>query len=166
MGVQEAWRIAVDNGFGGAYSQEKAEWMVGALEEYFQINADLEQHEVEDFLSELMNNEFDTLVEDGSLPEVAQHVCTFYRQWQRGEVDAMQQRITELCQKKQNVKVSAVQGRVPDQDNDDSEEEEQEAMDCEVAPPAVPPPEAATRPAEPDDQAAANGWTVVRKKKK
>lgn len=31
---------------------------------------DLEQDEVEDFLSELMNNEFDTVVDDGSLPQV------------------------------------------------------------------------------------------------
>lgn len=31
---------------------------------------DLEQDEVEDFLSELMSNEFDTVVDDGSLPEV------------------------------------------------------------------------------------------------
>lgn len=31
---------------------------------------DLEQEEVEDFLSEVMNNEFDTVVDDGSLPQV------------------------------------------------------------------------------------------------
>ena len=31
---------------------------------------DLEQDEVEDFLSDLMNNEFDTVVDDGSLPQV------------------------------------------------------------------------------------------------
>lgn len=28
-------QIAVDNGFGGAYSQQKAEWMVDALQQYF-----------------------------------------------------------------------------------------------------------------------------------
>lgn len=31
---------------------------------------DLEQDEVEDFLCELMNNEFDTVVDDGSLAQV------------------------------------------------------------------------------------------------
>ncbi|KAH0628860.1 hypothetical protein JD844_010458 [Phrynosoma platyrhinos] len=60
-------QIAVENGFGGMYSQEKAEWMVGAVEQFFQSNADLEPDEIEDFLAELMNNEFDTMVEDGSL---------------------------------------------------------------------------------------------------
>lgn len=31
-------QVAVENGFGGAYSQEKAEWMVEAVEQYFQSN--------------------------------------------------------------------------------------------------------------------------------
>ncbi|KAM5290942.1 pre-rRNA-processing protein TSR2 homolog isoform 2-T2 [Glossophaga mutica] len=69
----EAWpalQIAVENGFGGVHSQEKAEWLGGAVEEYFFRNADLELDEVEDFLGELMTNEFDTVVEDGSLPQV------------------------------------------------------------------------------------------------
>lgn len=34
------------------------------------LAVDLEQYEVEDFISELMNNEFDTMVDDGSLPGV------------------------------------------------------------------------------------------------
>ncbi|XP_069065449.1 pre-rRNA-processing protein TSR2 homolog [Pleurodeles waltl] len=177
-------QIAVDNGFGGAYSQEKAEWMVGAVAEYFHSNADLEQYEVEEFLSELMNTEFDTLVEDGSLPEVAQQLCTFSRQCQRGEVAAMQERLAQLCQRKKHVKVSAVQGRAPGQEEDDSEEEEddeeEEAMDCEEPPSLVrvSSPEAAspgsheTTPkvdsTETDfqEEAAADGWTVVRRKKK
>nr|XP_026263213.1 pre-rRNA-processing protein TSR2 homolog [Urocitellus parryii] len=68
----EAWpalQIAVENGFGGVHSQEKAEWLGGAVEDYFIRNADLELDEVEDFLGELMTNEFDTVVEDGSLPQ-------------------------------------------------------------------------------------------------
>uniref|UniRef100_A0A673GQY1 Pre-rRNA-processing protein TSR2 homolog n=1 Tax=Sinocyclocheilus rhinocerous TaxID=307959 RepID=A0A673GQY1_9TELE len=71
--VLETWpvlQIAVDNGFGGAYSQQKAEWMVDALQQYFVDNDELQQDEVEDFISDLMNNEFDTVVDDGSLPQV------------------------------------------------------------------------------------------------
>lgn len=32
--------------------------------------ADLEPEEIEDFLAELMNNEFNTIIEDGSLAQV------------------------------------------------------------------------------------------------
>uniref|UniRef100_A0ACB8ENK2 Uncharacterized protein n=1 Tax=Sphaerodactylus townsendi TaxID=933632 RepID=A0ACB8ENK2_9SAUR len=66
---QARYLIAVENGFGGAYSQEKAEWMVGAVEQYFQSNVDLEPDEVDDFLAQMMNNEFDTVIEDGSLSQ-------------------------------------------------------------------------------------------------
>ena len=70
----EAWpalQIAVENGFGGVHSPEKAEGLGGAVQEYFFRNADLEPDEVEDFLGELMMNEFATVVEDGSLPQVS-----------------------------------------------------------------------------------------------
>nr|XP_035964948.1 pre-rRNA-processing protein TSR2 homolog isoform X5 [Halichoerus grypus] len=39
----EAWpalQIAVENGFGGVHSQEKAEWLGGAVEEYFFRNGE------------------------------------------------------------------------------------------------------------------------------
>lgn len=32
--------------------------------------ADLQQYEVEDFITQLMDQEFDTVVDDGSLPQV------------------------------------------------------------------------------------------------
>lgn len=190
-GIREAlenWavlQIAVDSGFGGAYSQQKAEWMVGAVAEYFHSNADLEQYEVEDFLSELMNNEFDTLVEDGSLPEVAQQLCTFHRQCQRGEVAAIQERLAQLRQRKTHVRVSAVQGQTPGQEEDDSEEEEEDdeeeqAMDCEEPPILVhvsspevtssghpeATPQVDTTATDFHEEEAADGWTVVRRKKK
>ncbi len=34
------------------------------------LTDELQQDEVEDFISDLMNNEFDTVVDDGSLPQV------------------------------------------------------------------------------------------------
>ncbi|KAM9344431.1 pre-rRNA-processing protein TSR2 homolog isoform 2-T2 [Pholidichthys leucotaenia] len=62
-------QIAVDNGFGGVHSQQKADWMVDVVQQYFHNNADLQQYEVEDFIAELMDQEFDTVVDDGSLPQ-------------------------------------------------------------------------------------------------
>uniref|UniRef100_A0A3Q3M6Z3 Pre-rRNA-processing protein TSR2 homolog n=1 Tax=Mastacembelus armatus TaxID=205130 RepID=A0A3Q3M6Z3_9TELE len=63
-------QIAVDNGFGGVYGQQKADWMVDVVQQYFHDNADLQQSEVEDFIAELMDQEFDTVIDDGSLPQV------------------------------------------------------------------------------------------------
>ncbi|XP_003215767.1 pre-rRNA-processing protein TSR2 homolog [Anolis carolinensis] len=161
-------QIAVENGFGGAYSQEKAEWMVGAVEQYFQSNADLEPDEVEDFLAELMNNEFDTMVEDGSLTQVSQQLCLFFRQCQHGDGAAVREAIVRLAQKKQEAKVVAAKSQPADQSSSEEEEEdgqeaEAEAMECSATPnvngpTSSPPPSSNT---EEED-----GWTLVRKKKK
>lgn len=37
------------------------------------VSADLQQYEVEDFIAELMDQEFNTVVDDGSLPQVHTH---------------------------------------------------------------------------------------------
>ncbi|XP_077415602.1 pre-rRNA-processing protein TSR2 homolog isoform X1 [Vanacampus margaritifer] len=66
-------QIAVDNGFGGVYGQEKADWLVDVVQQYFHDNANLKQYEVEDFISTLMDQEFHTVVDDGSLPQLS--VC-------------------------------------------------------------------------------------------
>ncbi|XP_068034769.1 pre-rRNA-processing protein TSR2 homolog isoform X2 [Anomalospiza imberbis] len=62
-------QLAVAQGFGGPQGPEKAAWLSSALLDFFTQNADLEQEEVEDFLAEVMDNEFDTVVEDGSLQQ-------------------------------------------------------------------------------------------------
>ncbi|XP_058684872.1 pre-rRNA-processing protein TSR2 homolog, partial [Poecile atricapillus] len=62
-------QLAVAQGFGGPQGPEKAAWFSSALLDFFSHNADLQQEEVEDFLAEVMDNEFDTVVEDGSLQQ-------------------------------------------------------------------------------------------------
>ncbi|XP_051758499.1 pre-rRNA-processing protein TSR2 homolog [Ctenopharyngodon idella] len=167
--VLETWpvlQIAVDNGFGGAYSQQKAEWMVDALQQYFIDNDELQQDEVEDFISELMNNEFDTVVDDGSLPQVAQKVCVMFQQCQQGKLTEVREQINQLVEKKSAGRAKATPAKTPDDDDDECEDEE--AMECDggAEGPSVngaavkeqlPP---ATSHEEQDD-----GWTVVRRKK-
>ncbi|XP_063038598.1 uncharacterized protein LOC134433819 [Melospiza melodia melodia] len=69
LGGWAALQLAVAQGFGGPQGPEKAAWLSSALLDFFTQNADLEQEEVEDFLAEVMDNEFDTVVEDGSLQQ-------------------------------------------------------------------------------------------------
>lgn len=40
VGLGLCSQIAVENGFGGVHSQEKAEWLGGAVEEYFFRNGE------------------------------------------------------------------------------------------------------------------------------
>uniref|UniRef100_UPI00398EE984 pre-rRNA-processing protein TSR2 homolog n=1 Tax=Pristiophorus japonicus TaxID=55135 RepID=UPI00398EE984 len=180
----EAWpalQVAVENGFGGAYSQQKADWMVTAVAQYLEDNADLDSEEVEELMADIMYNEFDTVVEDGSLSEVAQQIWNFYGLCQRGQESEVRGQMQQLVQRKCSVKVNAVKGKNSCAEPEDSEEEEEEedgteAMDCEsrpalaAAPGGSPSPqrqmEAPPREAEEEEEELQDGWTVVRRKKK
>ncbi|MBZ3882989.1 Pre-rRNA-processing protein TSR2-like protein [Sciurus carolinensis] len=171
----EAWpalQIAVENGFGGVHSQEKAEWLGGAVEDYFIRNADLELDEVEDFLGELMTNEFDTVVEDGSLPQVSQQLQTMFHHFQKGDGAALREMASHITQRKCKVKATALKaGRETDGDEDDADSvEEMEVTttnDGATTDGICPQPE----PSDPNSQnikeedIVEDGWTIVRRKK-
>lgn len=152
----------MDNGFGGAYSQQKAEWMVDALQQYFIDNDELQPDEVEEFISELMNNEFDTVVDDGSLPQVAQKVCEMFQKCQQDRLTEVREQIKQLIQKKSAGRAKATPAKTPE---DEDESEDEEAMECDGGADGAAvkeqhlPPQAASHEEEDD------GWTVVRRKK-
>nr|XP_006014535.2 PREDICTED: pre-rRNA-processing protein TSR2 homolog [Latimeria chalumnae] len=116
-----------------------------------------------------MNNEFDTVVEDGSLSEVAQQICTLFNQCCEGQVAEVREKVAKLSQKRYDVKTSVIQAKA----EDESSEEEEEAMECTAAsgdassqagtshqtPGSNSQPH---RDRDEDDE----GWTVVQRKKK
>ncbi|KAM6288860.1 pre-rRNA-processing protein TSR2 homolog [Aegotheles albertisi] len=83
LGGWAALQLAVAEGFGGPQGPEKAAWLAGALQDFFIQNADLQPQEVEEFLAEVMDNEFDTAVEDGSLEQVSRELLAVFS-WARG----------------------------------------------------------------------------------
>ncbi|XP_017322991.1 pre-rRNA-processing protein TSR2 homolog [Ictalurus punctatus] len=175
--VLETWpvlQIAVDNGFGGVFSQQKADWMVDAVQQYFHDNSDLEQDEVEDFLSELMNNEFDTVVDDGSLPQVAQKVCVMFQQCKQGKLAEVRQHISQLALKKASGRAKVTPVKSPTEDaDDDGDRDNDESMECDEAQAGASvsstalklqqQPFSSTRTEEEEEEE--EGWTVVCRKK-
>ncbi|XP_041655583.1 pre-rRNA-processing protein TSR2 homolog [Cheilinus undulatus] len=156
--VLHSWpvlQIAVDNGFGGVYGQQKADWMVDVVQQYFHDNADLEQFEVEDFIAQLMDQEFDTVVDDGSLPEVSLSLQQMFNQWQQGAIQHLQHTINTLSSKKSpRAKVTA-----PPTESDNDSEDETQVMECESSCPS------SSKKEAPPPQEDEDGWTVVRKRK-
>ncbi|XP_003420417.2 pre-rRNA-processing protein TSR2 homolog [Loxodonta africana] len=169
----EAWpalQIAVENGFGGVHSQEKAEWLGDAVQEYFSRNADLELDEVEDFLGELMTNEFDTVVEDGSLPQVSQQLQTMFHHFQRGDGAALREMASHITQRKCRVTATALTtARETDEDEDDAdsmEEMEVTATNGGATTDGVcPQPEPSDLDSQKEEDIVEDGWTIVRRKK-
>ncbi|KAF4072560.1 hypothetical protein AMELA_G00264550 [Ameiurus melas] len=174
--VLETWpvlQIAVDNGFGGVFSQQKADWMVDAVQQYFHDNSDLEQDEVEDFLSELMNNEFDTVVDDGSLPQVAQKVCVMFQQCKQGKLAEVRQHIDKLALKKASGRAKVTPIKSTEDADDDGDCDNDESMECDEAGPGASVSSTAVKLQQQqpfsstptDKEEEEEGWTVVCRKK-
>uniref|UniRef100_A0A3Q1G4P6 Pre-rRNA-processing protein TSR2 homolog n=1 Tax=Acanthochromis polyacanthus TaxID=80966 RepID=A0A3Q1G4P6_9TELE len=153
-GLLHPFLIAVDNGFGGVYGQQKADWMVDVVQQYFHDNADLQPSEVEDYLSDLMDQEFDTVVEDGSLPQT--FCCSLFSQWQQGALQQLKHTINTLTQNQNHrAKVTAP----PTQE--ESSDDEAQVMEVDSSGPLV----SRSQPRLPQDEEEEDGWTLVRKKK-
>ncbi|KAG8187349.1 hypothetical protein JTE90_011711 [Oedothorax gibbosus] len=73
-GFQEA----INDGMGGPYSKEKESWIGTEVEKYFKQYSNVKPEEIEDYLGTMIENEFDTYFEDGSLEEVSKNFCTAY----------------------------------------------------------------------------------------
>uniref|UniRef100_A0A8C4QWU8 Pre-rRNA-processing protein TSR2 homolog n=1 Tax=Eptatretus burgeri TaxID=7764 RepID=A0A8C4QWU8_EPTBU len=124
--VLQAWpvlQIVVDHGFGGSQSKEKVDWMVDVVERFFIDNKDLHKHEVEDFLEDILNNEFNTLVEDGSLPQVSQQLCTLFHLCQSGRDADVSDHILQLLQASSSTKANVVQAPLVESSSESEVEE-------------------------------------------
>ncbi|XP_045164456.1 pre-rRNA-processing protein TSR2 homolog [Mercenaria mercenaria] len=174
--VLNSWtvlKLAVSHGFGGADSEAKAEWLVFAVDQWFAENANIDPYEVEDFLEDVLNTEFDTIVDDGSLPQIAQMICGFYKLCQDGNEAQLQERLGKLpkpavqnCQQ-----VSGANGAV---DSDSDVEDPAENGIDPGPPPLVQPAQSSTPPAANNENQDSmemevtedDGWTTVGKKGK
>ena len=74
-----ALQFAVDQGTAGPQSADIAKWVVSATVQWFSENKNLEYDEVEDFLADIVNQEVNVLIDDGSVTETSKLVCDFYR---------------------------------------------------------------------------------------
>ena len=83
-----ALQFAISQGAAGPQSADIAKWMISATVQWFSENKNLEFDEVEDFLLDIVNQEFDVLIDDGSVTETSKLVCDFYSLCSRGDCEA------------------------------------------------------------------------------
>jgi len=93
----------VEHQFGGVQSKEKAEWMTGVVENFFYENDNLISEEVADYIGEMLDNEFNSICEDGSLEELSNKLCCFFNAINNGKEDEV---IADLEKIKSNDAVS------------------------------------------------------------
>ncbi|XP_029862603.1 pre-rRNA-processing protein TSR2 homolog isoform X2 [Aquila chrysaetos chrysaetos] len=160
LGGWAALQLAVAHGFGGPQSPEKATWLAGALQEFFAQN-ELGEEEVEEFLAEVMDNEFDTAVEDGSLRQVSRELVTLFAQASRGDAGGVGEALGALARRGPALRAALAtahleespahapptpEGDTPprtppphqeggEESSEEEEDEEEEAMECGTPPP-------------------------------
>ncbi|MCJ1245325.1 rRNA accumulation- protein [Trapelia coarctata] len=165
-----ALSLAVQNGWGGPNSSEKRDWFAGAISELLETTPDADVEYLEEFLLQVMNDEFDANLEDGSAEEIAARVVGFRKLTAQGDfkmVDEMYARWQERQRKGGGeVRMKFVEGNEDEDDTDwDSNEEEwngiEEDTEMEEAPEL-----AKVHKERPPPEVDEEGFTKVTGKKK
>ncbi|KAF4216221.1 hypothetical protein CNMCM8980_006585 [Aspergillus fumigatiaffinis] len=164
-----ALTMAVQSNWGGPTSSDKRDWLCGAISDMINERPETDALDLEDVLIQVMNDEFDVVVDDESAAPVAAQIMAIREQTARGEFGFVQE-LWETWQRKAQQKgsnVAAAFKRVEaedDEDSDDDEEdedEEDEDVDMGEAPALVRAPRERIEPEVDED-----GFTKVVGKKR
>ncbi|GLI76425.1 rRNA accumulation- protein [Penicillium ochrochloron] len=161
-----ALTLAVQSNWGGPTSGDKRDWLCGAISDMLNDRPETDAEDLEDVLIQVMNDEFEVMIDDESAGNVALEIMEFKAQTTRGEFGAIQQ-LWESWQTKSQQKSSAasmfkkVDARDEDQETDDEEDDsEDEDVEMGEAPSLVRAPREKVEPEVDED-----GFTVVKKKR-
>lgn len=91
-----SFQLAIKHGMGGNEANEKQLWLSQVLMQIFHDNKDLSPDEVADVVAEVINNEFDTIIEDGSLDILAHSLCNYYKLCRDGHEDQVNKKLEKL----------------------------------------------------------------------
>ncbi|KAF7716008.1 Uncharacterized protein PECH_001911 [Penicillium ucsense] len=161
-----ALTLAVQSNWGGPTSADKRDWLCGAISDMLKERPETDAEDLEDVLIQVMNDEFEVLVDDESAGDVALEIMEYRAQTARGDFSAIQG-LWEKWQQKSSQKAAAtnmfkqVETRDEDQETDD-DEDESDAEDVEMgdAPNLVRAPREKAEPEIDED-----GFTMVKKKR-
>lgn len=158
-----AMNLAVQSNWGGPTSADKRDWLCGAISEMIADRPETDAEDLEDVLTQVMNDEFDVVVDDESSAPVAAQIMEARAQTARGEFGAIQE-AWDTLQQKLAAKGGAAnlagfkRGEDPGSDDDEDEEGDEDMGD---APALVSAPREKVEPEVDDD-----GFTKVVGKKK
>merc|ERR1712212_1113863 len=160
--VLEHWPvllIARQQGFGGQYSKEKLQWLSDAVVQIFNDNDKVESDELEDFISEAIFNEFDTIADDGSLPGLSTQLCKYYDLCRLGNCEQVMNDVNMMISvTSTNIPIKKVEHLSEDEDEDiNSNSFVEKGTDMEVV---------GMETEERQPKVDADGWEVVTRSRK
>ncbi|CEL05458.1 Putative Pre-rRNA processing protein [Aspergillus calidoustus] len=160
-----ALTLAVTSSWGGPTSSDKRDWLCGAISEMLVDRPETDAEDLEDVLIQVMNDEFDVVVDDESAGEVAERIMEVRKAVEKGEFEAVRQMWAEW-EAKRGQRGSAVagfrRGEDVEQETDEDESDDDEGdVDMGEAPALVRAPRERVEPEVDED-----GFTKVVGKKK
>lgn len=120
--IQNAWGVTSP-----ADGEDKRAWLAGAISDMFTQNQLRDIEDLEDVLGQVMSDEFELVVDDGSIEEVAQKIWSGRARLLKGDTSEVAQLMAlweERSKKGKQIAVNVVQGQDVDQETDDEEDAE------------------------------------------
>lgn len=155
----EALSLAVQNHWGGPDSADKRDWFAGAVSELFTTNPETDAGDLEEFLLQVMEDEFELDVEDGSEMAITASILQIKDEITRGDFTTVDKLWHKYKAKKTPVKAMRVGPSSDDEDSlHDEFDEDDEDIDMSDDDNAVPQHPARSKPEPEVDE---DGFTKV-----
>jgi len=175
LAILETWpalKLAVAESWGGPNGADKRRWMAGEIVDAFESPSNKDdgvpdEQYIEDMLLQIMSDEFDTVLEDGSAERVGKDVVKLWGDiYVKGTGEAEVKMLEEVSNKQKGKKVAAKLEENSDEEIDGESGEEGEEGDWtdeeDEAPRLIDP--QPKRPEQPEVDE--DGFTMVKRKAK
>ena len=161
LAIWATLRIAVKENWGGPGASSKRTWLASVIVDAFEEQKPTPDDQyIEELLLQVMSDEFETLIEDGSAEAVAEDIVRLWDETQIGKGDLVV-KFEELAEKVGG-KMPNVQEQVVSDDDDDWDDEDDEEVDGEDAPRLVECPPAVSKQVTKEPEIDEDGFTMVK----
>lgn len=126
-----ALTVAVKEEWGGPDSADKRDWFAGVIVDLFHTNPLTDAEDLEDFLAQVMEDEFELVLDDESEVQTASQIMAIRKQCGKGEFATVDQ-MYEQWKVKKDAKVQISRAGPGSDDEGDSVDEESEEDDEDV----------------------------------
>lgn len=97
-----SFQMAISNGMGGPNAVEKINWLCSMIVQLFKDNAagSVLTDDVLEYLDTVMDNEFDTVIDDGSAEMICQSIVAYYNRISSGDKEYVISKLEGLLSKR------------------------------------------------------------------
>ncbi|XP_075144875.1 pre-rRNA-processing protein TSR2 homolog [Haematobia irritans] len=163
-------RLAVEHGMGGRNGHQVAIDIMNYTYQYCIGNENITEGELQDVIEELMDQEFDTICEDGSVSEICRHLLRYKQMSLQSKYAEIESELNRLPQGNEWLRKDAkinthIDDSSDDDDGSDGSTDDEHGMDVDDEPTSS---SKRTSKQKQEDEFVEPepGWTTVRSKRK